>query len=54
MPEKIYLFDTEEGHEDLLPLSFTRPLGSFRVGIYTIKEKWDTVLNAECNYLPVE
>lgn len=44
---KIYLFDTKETHENLLPLSFTRPVGDFRCGILTIKEKWEKYIPGE-------
>ncbi len=39
-PMHIVLFDTQIVHENLLPLSFTRPVSDFRVGIMTIREKW--------------
>lgn len=51
---KIYLFDTLETHENLLPLSFTRPTADFRCGILTIKEKWERYLGRECSFYPVE
>ena len=35
----IILFDTER--ENLHPLTFTRPISYFRVGIVTIKQKWE-------------
>ena len=35
----LILFDKD--HSNYLPLSFTRPISSFRVGIFTIKEKWN-------------
>lgn len=54
MAEKIYLFDRVENHENLLPLSFTRPIGNFRLGILTIKEKWEYELGAEISFYPVE
>lgn len=54
MKRKIYLFDTEEMHLNLLPLSFIRPVAAIRIGITTIKEKWDYYLDADCNYLPVD
>lgn len=50
----IYLFDTAERHENLLPLTFTRPIADIRVGIDTIKEKWKRFLPGEYKYLPVE
>ncbi|MDA9663535.1 GlmU family protein [bacterium] len=31
----------EKDRENFFPLSFTRPISSFRVGIFTIKEKWE-------------
>lgn len=52
---KIVLFDNREDHFDLLPLSFTRPICDFRVGITTIREKWISFLpDAEIHALPVE
>lgn len=35
----LILFDKDPSN--YLPLSFTRPISSFRVGIFTIKEKWN-------------
>ncbi len=40
----IILFDDPTIRINLLPLTFTRPVGTIRVGIFTIAEKW-------CNYL---
>lgn len=37
--------------ERLLPLTFTCPVGELRVGISTLKEKWETLLQASCSYL---
>jgi len=53
-PEIVYLFDTHENYEDLLPLSFTRPIADFRVGISTIREKWERAMPASYRYLPVD
>lgn len=50
----VYLLDTNENHECLLPLSFTRPVSDFRIGITTIREKWGAMLPAAYRYLPVE
>jgi UDP-N-acetylglucosamine diphosphorylase/glucosamine-1-phosphate N-acetyltransferase len=36
----IILFD-DSRREHLLPLSFTRPVAEFRIGILTIREKWE-------------
>lgn len=51
---KIFLFDTETIHANLLPLSFTRPVADFRCGIVTIREKWELELKSPCRFLPVE
>lgn len=52
---KIVLFDNHDDHADLLPLSFTRPICDFRVGITTIREKWSSLVeDAEIHALPVE
>ena len=45
------LFDLHKDWENLLPLTFTRPISELRVGILTIKEKWDKLLNTKCSYL---
>lgn len=37
---QLVVFDTVGSHENLLPLSFTRAVCEFRVGITTILEKW--------------
>ena len=51
---KTFLFDSIEAHENLLPLSFTRPVADFRCGIITIREKWEHFLLRDCHFLPVE
>lgn len=52
---KLVLFDNKEDHFDLLPLSFTRPICDFRVGITTIREKWAFILpEARIHALPVD
>ena len=38
--KRIVLFDGHF-HQSLLPLTYTRPVSSVRVGIFTIKEKWE-------------
>jgi len=37
----IVLFDCHKIREQLLPLTFTRPVADIRVGIMTIREKWE-------------
>ncbi|MDD2961658.1 MAG: putative sugar nucleotidyl transferase [Muribaculaceae bacterium] len=41
----IILFDSEDTRENLLPLTFTRPICEIRVGILTIKEKWELIFS---------
>lgn len=48
------LYDPDSNYADLLPLSFTRPLSDFRVGIMTLREKWERLLVGEFVYEPVE
>ena len=49
----IILFD-DQFRANLLPLSFTRPVSEFRIGILTIADKWKRYLNAEISYLTEE
>lgn len=44
------LFD-DEVWQNLKPLSFTRPVAEIRVGILTIKEKWERALDQKASYL---
>lgn len=46
----IILFD-DDIRDQLLPLTFTRPVGNLRVGILTIKEKWEKWMDAEVSYI---
>lgn len=46
------LFD--DSREKLLPLTFTRPVCELRIGILTIREKWERVLNASFSPLTVD
>lgn len=46
----IILFDNET-REQLLPLTFTRPVCEIRIGILTIREKWERWLNAPAFYI---
>lgn len=50
MVTSIILFD-DWRRENLLPLTFTRPVADLRVGILTIKEKWERELNSPCYFL---
>lgn len=46
----VILFDEQENRKNLLPFTFTRPVADIRVGILTIKQKWDIWLNTTCSY----
>lgn len=54
MTKNIILFDDAVARENLLPMSFTRPLADFRFGISTIKEKWMGMLPGNYSYLTVD
>ena len=41
----VILFDDPIIRLNLLPFTFTRPVGAIRVGILTIAEKWEKWLN---------
>jgi UDP-N-acetylglucosamine diphosphorylase/glucosamine-1-phosphate N-acetyltransferase len=47
------LFD-QLNREDLLPLTYTRPVSEIRIGILTITEKWNKYLNTECSFFTEE
>lgn len=38
--KNIILFDSHDIHENLLPITFTRPVSDIRLGILTIMDKW--------------
>ena len=48
--ENVILFDSDT-REHLLPLTFTRPVCELRVGILTIREKWEKWLNAKVSFI---
>jgi len=45
------LFDDQVSRNNLLPLTFTRPIADIRIGILTIREKWEQMLNAKTSTL---
>ena len=47
--EKLLFLDTN--HENLLPLTYTRPIADLRIGILTIAEKWTYRLNMEAGFI---
>ena len=51
MPVKsnIILFD-DNFRDNLLPLTFTRPVAELRVGITTLKQKWERISETMCSY----
>lgn len=51
---KIILTDAREVRDNLLPLTYTRPVSHLRVGIYTIAEKWRQLVDAEYYYSTAE
>ena len=50
----IIVFDAVEVRENLLPMTFTRPVADLRVGILTFREKWERVLDGSYSYLTVD
>jgi len=46
----LILFDNET-REQLLPLTYTRPVGALRVGILTISEKWERAMACPVSFL---
>ncbi len=53
MAANIILFDDDK-RDHLLPLTFTRPVGELRIGILTIREKWEKYLNGSVSYITQE
>lgn len=47
----IILFDDSTVRNNLLPLTYTRPVAELRVGILTIREKWEKWLNGTVSYI---
>ncbi|MBQ9076985.1 MAG: glucose-1-phosphate thymidylyltransferase [Muribaculaceae bacterium] len=52
--KNIILFDDSIVRENLLPLSFTRPVADFRIGITTIREKWQRHIPGRYSYMTVD
>jgi UDP-N-acetylglucosamine diphosphorylase/glucosamine-1-phosphate N-acetyltransferase len=42
--KNVIIYDSSALHDNMLPLSFTRPVSDFRVGICTVSEKWQRYL----------
>lgn len=47
----IVLFDEEEVWKRLLPFTFTRPVSEIRLGVFTIRQKWEETLEYSCSVL---
>lgn len=52
--KNIILFDDKATRENLLPLTFTRPIAELRFGINTIAEKWHRSLPGNYSYLTTD
>jgi UDP-N-acetylglucosamine diphosphorylase/glucosamine-1-phosphate N-acetyltransferase len=50
-PEMNYILFDDHSWEQLLPLTFTGPVSAVRVGILTIREKWEKNLGSEVSAL---
>ncbi len=46
----VILFD-DDIRDHLLPLTYTKPVGNIRIGILTIKEKWERALKAKASHI---
>ena len=46
-----YILFDDQAWEQLLPLTFTRPVSEIRVGILTIREKWEKNFNSEVSFM---
>jgi UDP-N-acetylglucosamine diphosphorylase/glucosamine-1-phosphate N-acetyltransferase len=45
-----YILFDDSAWDTMLPLTYTRPVSELRIGILTIKEKWDKYLKTNCSY----
>ncbi|MFO7657265.1 MAG: GlmU family protein [Bacteroidales bacterium] len=46
-----YILFDGPSRDHLLPLTYTRPVAEIRIGILTIREKWEKILNSHCSFL---
>ncbi len=49
--QKKYILFDDQSWQQMLPLTFTRPVAEIRIGILTIREKWEKYLKNSCSYL---
>lgn len=47
----LVIFDEDPTRSNLLPFTFTRPVAEIRVGILTIREKWERYLDTSAGHL---
>ena len=47
----LILIDNELTWKKLLPLTYTKPVAEIRIGILTIKEKWEKQLKTTASYI---
>ena len=50
----IILYDDNETRENLLPITFTRPMADIRFGILTIRQKWEMAFPGNYSYSTAE
>jgi UDP-N-acetylglucosamine diphosphorylase/glucosamine-1-phosphate N-acetyltransferase len=51
MALKNYILFDDSSRDHLLPLTFTKPAAEIRIGITTIREKWESALGSKCSHL---
>lgn len=49
-----YILFDDYSWENLLPLTFTKPVAELRIGILTIREKWEYLLEQDISYITQE
>jgi UDP-N-acetylglucosamine diphosphorylase/glucosamine-1-phosphate N-acetyltransferase len=49
--QRHYILFDDSRRLDLHPITFTRPVAEIRIGILTIKEKWEKFLGTSCSFL---
>lgn len=54
MAEKNFILFDDDCRDHLLPFTFTRPVCEIRVGILTIREKWQRSLNAKISHFTAD
>ncbi len=49
--KNLILFDDDEKWKGLLPLTYTKPICELRIGILTIREKWEHIFDATASHI---